>query len=384
MKKTNKVLAIIIYYIFILLLFYSSSGCVRSRNSRNLEPNGIDKPTTESIYPTDTIILPTPTIDNESEISSEINVIFIPLTSGNIQHIEELVSGSVSNAKEFIWLKLGEAIALSTDLSVLNIKTKSQTIIDGSEIAVNTPTQLSGNRSGNSYVWKDVYNVIFSIKETRVNQGALKSEFESPISSLAVSENGEYLAVSTVDGSLLVLESSTMSIINSWEYPFWLSNLSFSPDNAIIAGVDSSEFALFFIDAVTGEIINELSWMDSASPILNGAYFSPGWENVAWVARGTVQLMDIESGSSGSVFYHEDTVNKVAWSDDGSLIATTSIVTTEGDYSPAVFIWDTDTGELLNTIKFPEVPIDISFSPDGLMLGILLNSGKFIVWGIPN
>ena len=384
MKKTNKVLPISVYILFILLLFYSSSGCVRARNSSNLKPNIIDEPATESIDPTDTVILPSPTIDNKSENLSEKIVSLIPITADNIQHIEELVSVSVSNAKEFIWLKFGELIVISTDSRIINFDTVSLNEIKGVETAIDTPTLLTGSNSGNTYGWKDVNNVMYSITEARVNHGATKTVIESPISSLAVSVNDEYLAVSTVDGSLLVLDSSTMGIINSWEYPFWLSNLSFSPDDSLIAGVDSSEFALFFIDSVAGEIINELSWMDSASPILYGAYLSPGWKNVAWVARGTVQLMDVESGNYGPALYHEDAVNKVAWSDDGDLIATTSIVTTNGDYSPAVFIWDADSGEMLNTLKFQEVPIDISFSPDGLMLGILLNSGKFLSWGISN
>jgi WD40 repeat protein len=90
--------------------------------------------------------------------------------------------------------------------------------------------------------------------------------------------------------------------------------------------------------------------------------------------------MDIETGETGSTLSHEDFVNDMTWSPDGSLLATAAAGTVNGNYSPIVVIWEAASGNALNTLVMEEPAVDIDFSPDGARLAALSSSGVFQIW----
>ena len=216
------------------------------------------------------------------------------------------------------------------------------------------------------------------------NRELLRLEgFGSPISGLAVSADGGAIAAATSDRRMGIWETRSGKLVHVWEPPAWLSHLAFSPDGRFLAGVDAANFSVLIYRMDTRELVRTLAWNESASPALYGVYFSPDWKQLAWVARGTVQIMDFATGALGAALLHEDFVNSVSWSADGRLIGTAAAGVVEGQFTPAVYLWESASGKILKTLPQKQAISSLAFSPDGKGLAVLLQDGSLQVWEAP-
>jgi len=204
----------------------------------------------------------------------------------------------------------------------------------------------------------------------------------APVSGLALSPDGRLIASSTISNTLGLYPATDGVPPVEVELPYWLNNLAFSPDGTQIAGSDSMDFTVHFYDAQTLADLRSLSWTDHASPVLYGVYFSPDWKTLAWVARGTVQLMDVESGALGQSLQHEDFISASAWSPDGKLFATAAGGTYHGEFSPLVTLWNVDSGEAAAILPQKTTASSLSFSPDGKILAVLSSDGELTTWAV--
>jgi len=205
---------------------------------------------------------------------------------------------------------------------------------------------------------------------------------ESPITGMAVSGDGGELIFSTYNGTVSMWDLNQNREKKTWITTALLTNLSYSPNSRYIGGVDLKEFAAHIYDLETGQPLNELEWLDTASPVLYGAYFSPDWETIAWVARGTVQLMDIATGNLGPILNHEDFINTVAWSPDGRLLAVASAASIDKDLVPVILLWDVSDGNLVSTLPQIAPVSSFDFSLDGTSLAVLTSNKEMRVWSV--
>jgi WD40 repeat protein len=189
--------------------------------------------------------------------------------------------------------------------------------------------------------------------------------------SMVFSPDGKTLAVATPENQVELWDTATGENVDIWELPFWVSNLSFSPDGSSLAGVDSANFTVHIWSFPGGEEQRTLAWTEHASPALYSAAFTQDWRTLAWVARGTIQLMDVASGSLGPVLEHEDFVSAIAIAPDGSLLASAAAATVEDTFTPVVLLWDLASGEQVNVLPQPEAVTSMAFSPDGRTLAVL-------------
>jgi len=218
------------------------------------------------------------------------------------------------------------------------------------------------------------------------------------VTSIAFSADGRWLASAAVDDTVRIWEAKTGLLLGGWDLPYWVANLSFSPDGSRLAGVDLQTFTIHIwhldqvpldtpapLDRPLGSPPGEdiLVWNPESIPALSQVVFSPDWSQVAWVARNTVQLMQVASGELGPAFQHEDFVNGISWSPDGSLLASAAAGTINDQFSPVAEFWDPQAGELVNTQALSEPVGSLGFSPDGSLLAILDAQGEVQFWAAP-
>jgi len=199
---------------------------------------------------------------------------------------------------------------------------------------------------------------------------------ESPITGMAISGDRGEIVFSSYDGTINLWNLNNAQEKESWSTTSWLKDLSYSPDGRYFSGVDTTNFIAYIYNVENGQVVDELEWLDTASPLLYAAYFSPDWKTLAWVARSTIQLMDTADGNLGPILNHEDYINAVAWSPDGRLLAVASAASLNNDLVPVIVLWEVSDGSQLNLLPQIVPVIFLAFSPDGTSLAFLTSNNE--------
>jgi WD40 repeat protein len=131
-------------------------------------------------------------------------------------------------------------------------------------------------------------------------------------------------------------------------------------------------------DTSNGDVQDILKGFETAAPVYSAKFGADG-QHIIWIARATVQLMDISSKQLGPVMSHEDFVVSAALSPNGNQVATAAAGTFNGDFLPAIFVWNASTGELETTLTNPDPYDVVTFSPDSNLLAASAGS-KLLIW----
>jgi WD40 repeat protein len=322
-------------------------------------------------------LTPTQGVIKELENPTRTEFIIGPVGALTLQVAAHVSQAGVSG---FTWLPEGQALAIATTTGIVfyNLTPSIQAF---KQLDASNPTFLTVSQQGLlAYASADHKVHVWSENERRELTSVATGS--TVVTGLAFAPNDMKLASALYDQTLQVWEASSGALINQWKLNSWLSNLAYSPDGKYMGGADQANFIIDILDASSGQIVRELKWEEHASPVLYGAYFSPDWQRIAWVARGTVQIMDVSNGTKGPTLEHEDFINAIAWSPDGRLFATEAGATVNGNFQPVVFVWDVIDGKVITTLVQDEVITSLSFSPDGRELAMLKNSGALQVWKI--
>lgn len=285
---------------------------------------------------------------------------------------------SESEAHQFTWLPDSQTLALATENEI--ILHPSDPAAETTQISAAVPSMLVSSPDQNLLAWADEQNSVRVWNVSEARELFTLSGNTAVVTGLAFSPQGDRLAAATYDNKVNIWDLANGELIKTWELAYWLSNLAYSPDGASLAGADLPNFTVYLLDSTTGQEQRTLTWNEGASPALYAAVFSPDWRRIAWVARGTVQLMDVASGELGPTLSHEDFVNTVAWSPDSSLLASSSAATIDDNFSPVVVVWDGTSGETVNVLAQEEPVLGLAFSPDGSRLASLNSSGTLQLW----
>lgn len=298
----------------------------------------------------------------------------------NVENAPKLKSAntiSVPGATDFRWCENGQSLCVASpgEVVVYNLKDN----IASKRLAASNPKMLSVASSGDILAWVDndsqirIWDLKLSSDQTVCTQAesVIDLIFDPTGTKLVASIGNQSIQNWRINGD------EAGPLIN---YPGWLVDLDFSPDGKQMAGASQDEFATIIFDAASGSEQSRLVWVDHASPVLYGALFSPDWKTLAWVARGTIQLMDVQSEELGPMLGHEDFIVSTAWSPDSDLIAAAAAGTVDGEYKPLITLWNPTSGQSVASLVHDSPLLQIAFSPDGSQLVSLDTDGKIHIW----
>jgi len=193
------------------------------------------------------------------------------------------------------------------------------------------------------------------------------------------------------DGTLIVLQDAnaiqvyapgSLELRQTIPFSGTATSAQISPDGRQLAVTSADNIAATLYDLSTGQPTATLTGFNTAAPVY-GVEFDPDWQTAIWVARATVQLMDVSSGEWGARFEHEDFVGALALSPDGRILATAVSATIDGQFTPIVKLWDAQTGGEVGVLPQPTIVSSLAFSPDGSLLAAGNIEGNILFWDVP-
>jgi WD40 repeat protein len=293
-----------------------------------------------------------------------------------------------TNADSIASLPGGDEVVLLGEggLSTVNISPSSTVfgVIDNFTVpmVLTHPSLLNVAKDNDVIAWVNNGKSVDALNFSGPGSAQSLAKYDVPITGLAISPDGENISISAYDSVLRTWKYNVQEAPREWTAPSWLIDLSYSPDKKFVGGVDPGNFRVYIFDAESGDLKRTLEWINSASPVLYGAYFSPDWKFIAWISRGTAQIMETDSEEYGSLLNHEDFISAVAWSPNSRILAIGTAATVNGNLTPVVVLWDALSGDQLSTLT-QSAPIEsLAFSSDGKVLAVLESNGDLQTWSI--
>ena len=217
---------------------------------------------------------------------------------------------------------------------------------------------------------------------------------EDRITGLAWAPNGDWLGIVTLKG-VTIYEAARLPLAcyrEGCDAPAAAGrfvatgtvdpgHVFISPDGQALAIREVDRFAVDIYDTASGQMARSLAWAEHAAPVLSEVVFSPDWHTLAWIARGSVLVMDVASGEERLTLNHEESVQAVAFTLDGRSLASAAMGTLNDEFIPIVRLWNVADGGAIGTLAGHTAWVKLlKFSADGRWLAAAGEDGSLTVW----
>lgn len=211
------------------------------------------------------------------------------------------------------------------------------------------------------------------------------------VQALAYSPDGTRLVAAGQDGALTIFDADSGAILQAVDSAevFGLDQIPqaiwFSPDGAQAAVFLPGNSTLWLGDAAgllngtpSGSLI---AWPDHAGPIAE-VRIAPDWSTLAWVSRGTLQLMQMNGEPIGEAIQHSDWLTSLTFVPQRDLLlAATMLFDGESPLGMLVGYNLRDSSlEFEQTLSAPITALAVS--PDGLTAAAGLGDGALLAWNL--
>jgi len=196
------------------------------------------------------------------------------------------------------------------------------------------------------------------------------------------SPDGRLIAYALDEPSVILFDVITQQEVARIPQDVFTQQTAFSPDGSILGTASSDVWEITLWDVAAAQATQTLTGFETAAPVYSFQFGADG-KTILWIARATIQPMDIESAQLGPEISHEDFISSSALSPDGNLLATSAAGTVDGEFKPIVTIWDAHSGEALVVFSNDDYFSSLAFSPDGSLLAAG-NNGKVLFWDVSN
>jgi WD40 repeat protein len=311
------------------LLLLSLTAC----NLAEVTPLPTDEPTSPVLPSFTPSQAPIPTVQVTE-------VVTLPIRSANTLNLQLSQRAAVSNIQNIVWSQDSSTLALITqNADADDNQVYGVSILDARDLSPRSVFTSVGNRIS------------------------------------AVAADGHTVAV--IDRNMqafsIVDAVAGGTTLGSKVTDFLISNVTFSPDMSYIAVTKHDSWEVVLYDFNTLQEVRVLSGFETAAPVFDARFdHSPQW--IAWLARGTLQLQEVETGRLSGVFSHEDFVTAYAIAPQGTILASSFGTSYGEDLVSAVRLWDMTTSTLIQTLIMNYSVNDLQFSPDEKLLAAAVGS----------
>ena len=201
---------------------------------------------------------------------------------------------------------------------------------------------------------------------------------QSPAYTLDFSPDGKTFAF-TPDGQSIQLEDlDNEQILQTIQPGSTFQRAIFSPDGRWLAVDSMEQWAYALWEVASGQPGAVLTGFETAAPVY-AADFSASGNKLIWHARGTIQVMDIASGTLGPVMGHEDFISAFALSPDDATLATAAGGTLNGEFTALINFWNPESGERVAAYPQARSASAMTYSPDGAVIAVAVGGDVLLL-----